>query len=132
MTTPKQLGPFVARARRPRTPGRVGARGRLAVGAGAGKQVVAETFGSGSATAFVARPPCPATPRMPKAVLGGHPPDRGERLLLAGAAAAAAGRRLPWMGRIGGALLLTGSAFTGWGIFEAGMASAEDPRYTVV
>ena len=30
-----------------------------------------------------------------------------------------------------GAALLAGSAFTRFGIFEAGMASARDPRYTV-
>ncbi|RBY78858.1 polysulfide reductase [Geodermatophilus sp. TF02-6] len=55
----------------------------------------------------------------------------GEKLLVAGAAAAVAGRRRPWLGRVGGALLLTASALTRWGVFEAGMASADDPRYTV-
>lgn len=32
----------------------------------------------------------------------------------------------------GGAMLLAGSAFTRFGIFEAGIASAQDPKYTVV
>jgi DMSO reductase anchor subunit len=58
------------------------------------------------------------------AVLGGI---RGRR----------AGRaRLGWFGRLvsraSGALLLTGSALTRFAIFEAGIASAEDPKYTVV
>ncbi|SFE83665.1 NrfD/PsrC family molybdoenzyme membrane anchor subunit [Blastococcus tunisiensis] len=55
----------------------------------------------------------------------------GEKLLIAGSAAALAGARRPWLGRAGGALLLTASALTRWGVFEAGMASAADPRYTV-
>jgi len=50
---------------------------------------------------------------------------------VAGAAAAVAGRRRPWLARTGGALLLTASALTRWGVFEAGMASADDPKYTV-
>jgi hypothetical protein len=55
----------------------------------------------------------------------------GEGMLLAGAAAAVAGRRKPWLGRVGGGLLVAASALTRLGIFQAGMASAEDPRYTV-
>jgi hypothetical protein len=55
----------------------------------------------------------------------------GEAMTLAGAAAAAVGRWKPWLGRLGGALVLLGSAVTRFGIFEAGMASADDPRYTV-
>jgi hypothetical protein len=55
----------------------------------------------------------------------------GEGMLLAGAAAAAAGRWRPWLGRVGGALMFLGSAVTRFGIFEAGMASADDPKYTV-
>ena len=38
-------------------------------------------------------------------------------------------RRVPAM--LGGALLAAGSALTRFGIFEAGMASARDPKYTV-
>jgi hypothetical protein len=55
----------------------------------------------------------------------------GEGMLLAGADAAVAGRRKPWLGRVGGGLLVAASALTRLGIFQAGMASAEDPRYTV-
>jgi DMSO reductase anchor subunit len=55
----------------------------------------------------------------------------GEALLVAGAAAAAAGRWRPWLGRAGGALLLAASALTRWGVFEAGLASADDAKYTV-
>ena len=55
----------------------------------------------------------------------------GEQLLLAGAAAAVAGRWKPWAGRVGGALMVAASALTRWGIFEAGMTSADDPKYTV-
>ncbi|MDP5181821.1 polysulfide reductase NrfD [Blastococcus sp. BMG 814] len=57
--------------------------------------------------------------------------EAAEKLLLAGSAAALAGARRPWLGRVGGALLLTASATTRWGVFEAGMASADDPKYTV-
>ena len=63
---------------------------------------------------------------------GGRLMKRGEKVLIAGAAAAAAGRRRPWLARLGGGLLLAGSALTRWGIFEAGMQSADDPKYTVV
>jgi Polysulphide reductase, NrfD len=56
---------------------------------------------------------------------------RGEKLLAAGTAAAVAGRWQPVLGRVGGALMLVGSAMTRWGVFEAGMASADDPEYTV-
>ncbi|MGY2065137.1 NrfD/PsrC family molybdoenzyme membrane anchor subunit [Blastococcus sp. SYSU DS0619] len=41
----------------------------------------------------------------------------------------AARRRVPAV--LGGALLAAGSALTRFGVFEAGMASAKDPRYTV-
>jgi Polysulphide reductase, NrfD len=55
----------------------------------------------------------------------------GEGLLAAGTAAALAGRRRPWLGRVGGGLLVAASAVTRLGVFQAGMASADDPRYTV-
>lgn len=42
-----------------------------------------------------------------------------------------AGRRR-WSAAVAGAALLTGSAALRFGIFHAGVASAEDPRYTVV
>jgi hypothetical protein len=49
-----------------------------------------------------------------------------------GALAAAAGRRAPALGRAGGLALLAGSALTRFGVFEAGLASSRDPKYTVV
>jgi len=55
----------------------------------------------------------------------------GEKVLLAGAAAAVAGRWKPWLGRVGGGLMVVSSALTRFGIFQAGMASADDPKYTV-
>jgi hypothetical protein len=57
--------------------------------------------------------------------------EAGEALLVAGAAAAAAGRRRPWLGRVGGGLMVAASAVTRLGIFAAGTASSDDPRYTV-
>lgn len=46
--------------------------------------------------------------------------------------AAALGRRIPLLGRLAGLLGLAGSALTRFGIFQAGVQSAEDPRYVVV
>ncbi|MDT4923192.1 MAG: hypothetical protein QOG01_905 [Pseudonocardiales bacterium] len=53
-------------------------------------------------------------------------------LTLAGAAATALAARSRIAGVAAGAALLTGSALTRFGIFEAGQASARDPKYTVV
>jgi hypothetical protein len=36
------------------------------------------------------------------------------------------------VGALSGAALLAASAATRWGIFHAGLASADDPKYTVV
>jgi hypothetical protein len=55
-----------------------------------------------------------------------------EMLTTAGAVAAALGRRSSLHRRAAGAALLTGSALTRFGIFKAGVASARDPKYTVV
>ncbi len=52
--------------------------------------------------------------------------------LAAGVLASLAARRSRIAGRVAGILLLAGSALTRFAIFEAGMASARDPRYTVV
>jgi formate-dependent nitrite reductase membrane component NrfD len=67
-----------------------------------------------------------------------HEGKAGKRLRLAKAltAAGAAGagllaRRNRPAAIVAGAALLAGSAFTRFGIFEAGMASARDPKYTV-
>ena len=55
-----------------------------------------------------------------------------EALTLAGAGVAAVSRRERRRKLLGGALPLAGAALTRFGIFEAGIASAEDPKYTVV
>ncbi|MFG1701187.1 NrfD/PsrC family molybdoenzyme membrane anchor subunit [Nonomuraea sp. NPDC049309] len=56
----------------------------------------------------------------------------GEALSLAGAVAGATmGRRSRLAAVAAGAALLAGSACTRFGIFQAGMESARDPRYTV-
>ena len=54
-----------------------------------------------------------------------------EALSVGGAALAVAGRRSRAVSAVGGTCLLAGSALTRFGIFHAGVASAEDPRYTV-
>jgi len=57
---------------------------------------------------------------------------RAARLLTAaGAVGAAFGRRSRAIAAVSGAALLAGSACTRFGIFEAGRASARDPKYTV-
>lgn len=56
----------------------------------------------------------------------------GQVLSALGAAGAVLGRRSRLVTRLSGAALLAASASTRWGIFHAGMASAADPRYTVV
>jgi DMSO reductase anchor subunit len=57
----------------------------------------------------------------------------GEALAVAGAAGATlAGGRNRLAAALSGAVLMAASACTRWGIFHAGMASADDPRYTVV
>src|SRR6201994_189364 len=55
-----------------------------------------------------------------------------EALTVAGAAGAALTRRTRIGSGLSGLALLPASALTRYGIFEAGMASARDPRYTVV
>jgi hypothetical protein len=57
---------------------------------------------------------------------------RASRILTAGGAAAAVfGRRNRAISALAGAALLAGSAVTRFGVFEAGRASARDPKYTV-
>lgn len=53
-------------------------------------------------------------------------------LTVAGALAAAAGRRSRALSVAGGTALAAGSLLTRFGVFQAGLASAKDPRYTVV
>jgi hypothetical protein len=55
-----------------------------------------------------------------------------EILTAAGAAGAALTRRSRIGSVLSGVALLAASALTRYGIFEAGMASARDPKYTVV
>jgi len=53
-------------------------------------------------------------------------------LTAAGALGALAGRRSRTISALSGVALLAGSALTRFGVFEAGVASAKDPKYTVV
>lgn len=63
---------------------------------------------------------------------GGRYMRIGEALSAAGAAGAVLGRRSRFVCALAGAALLGASAATRWGIFHAGLASAQDPKYTVV
>jgi hypothetical protein len=56
----------------------------------------------------------------------------GKALSIAGAAGALLGRRSRVAAALSGAALMAASAATRWGIYHAGMASAADPKYTVV
>ena len=53
-------------------------------------------------------------------------------LTVAGALGALAGRRSRVVSVLAGLALLAGSALTRFGVFEAGVASAKDPKYTVL
>jgi DMSO reductase anchor subunit len=55
-----------------------------------------------------------------------------EVLAVLGAAGSLAARRNRLAGAVSGAALLAASAATRWGIFHAGIASANDPKYTVI
>jgi hypothetical protein len=57
--------------------------------------------------------------------------EAGQLLALAGAAGALLGRRSRMASALSGAALLAASAATRWGIFHAGVDSANDPRYTI-
>jgi hypothetical protein len=59
---------------------------------------------------------------------------RAGTLLRAAKSCTAAGAALPLVAgrRRAGGLLAAGSLLTRFGVFEAGMASARDPKYTVV
>lgn len=56
----------------------------------------------------------------------------GEILACLGVAGSLVSRRHRAAGALSGTALLAASAATRWGIFHAGMASANDPKYTVV
>jgi hypothetical protein len=58
---------------------------------------------------------------------------RAARILsAAGAAAAMLGARSRPASAVAGTMLIAASAATRWGVFHAGLASARDPRYTIV
>jgi hypothetical protein len=56
----------------------------------------------------------------------------GQAPSVLGAAGALLGRRSRTIAALSGAALLGASAATRWGVFHAGLASAKDPKYTVV
>lgn len=62
---------------------------------------------------------------------GGTYVRAGKVLSVAGLAGAVLGRRSRLVSRAAGAALVAASAATRWGIYHAGMHSAQDPRYTV-
>lgn len=63
---------------------------------------------------------------------GGRYVKAGKALTMLGVAGAALGRRSRVATALSGAAFVAASAATRWGIFHAGMASARDPKYTVV
>jgi hypothetical protein len=63
---------------------------------------------------------------------GGAYIKAGEALTILGAIGSLAARRNRIAGALAGAALLAASAATRWGIFHAGLASADDPKYTIV
>ena len=63
---------------------------------------------------------------------GGMYMKAGEVLTVLGAIGSLASRRSRVVGALSGAALLAASAATRWGVFRAGQASANDPKYTVV
>jgi hypothetical protein len=114
---------------------------------------------SGAAVGLIAAPTEQAAPARRLAVLGAglelynaHRVETGKGLLsepyqhgragtwlraartltAVGALGALAGRRSRTISVLSGVALLAGSALTRFGVFEGGMASARDPKYTVV
>ncbi len=114
---------------------------------------------SGAAAGLIGAPPDQAGPARRMAVLGAglelyhmHRIETGKGLLsepyheeragsrlraartltAAGALGALAGRRSRIVSALSGLALLAGSALTRFGVFEAGVASARDPKYTVI
>jgi polysulfide reductase-like protein len=63
---------------------------------------------------------------------GGAYMKAGKALALLGTAGAILGQRNRIAAAASGAALVASSAVTRWGIFHAGMASARDPKYTVI
>jgi hypothetical protein len=114
---------------------------------------------SGAAVGLIAAPVDQAGPARRMAVLGAglelynaHKVENGKGLLsepyhekqagtwlrsartltAAGALGALAGRRSRIISVLSGVALLAGSALTRFGVYEAGIASAKDPKYTVI
>jgi hypothetical protein len=114
---------------------------------------------SGAAAGLIGAPPDQAGPARRMAVVGAgvelyhmHRIETGKGLLsepyhedgagrklraartltAAGALGALAGRRSRIVSALAGLALLAGSALTRFGVFEAGVASAKDPKYTVL
>jgi hypothetical protein len=119
--------------------------GSAATAAGGLGLIVAPTHESGPARGFAAAGAAAelAAVRLMKRRLGivAEPYETGRsgRLLraaeivsVAGICCAVAGRRSRTLSALSGAALLAGSAAGRFGIFEAGVASAADPKYTVV
>ena len=63
---------------------------------------------------------------------GGRYVKAGKALALLGAAGCVFGRRSRAASALAGAALIAASAATRWGIFHAGLASADDPKYTLI
>jgi hypothetical protein len=63
---------------------------------------------------------------------GGRYIKAGQALSLAGLAGAVLGLRSRVITAVAGAAMLGASAATRWGVYHAGLASAGDPKYTVV
>jgi hypothetical protein len=63
---------------------------------------------------------------------GGAYMKAGEVLTVLGAASSLFSHRIRAAGVLSGAALLAASAATRWGVFHAGLASARDPKYTVI
>jgi hypothetical protein len=63
---------------------------------------------------------------------GGGYIKAGQVLSVLGTAGAILGRRSRAVSALSGALFMAASAATRWGIFHAGLASAADPKYTVI
>lgn len=88
------------------------------------------------------RPPADGTPvDRPHLGLTGEPYRTGRAgallragklLLAAGTTGALLARRSRWLSALSGAALVASSLATRFGVFEAGFASARDPRYTVL
>jgi hypothetical protein len=103
------------------TPGRAGPAARLAA-LGAAAELTAERF--------IDRRIGPAA----EAYRTGKPGAlmrAGQILAVGGTAGALLGRRNRAVSALSGVALLAGSAVTRFGVFEAGRASARDPRYTI-